>query len=153
MTYALKIAKSKILITLPSSLEVALAAARNAGIPHERVFLLEGQSEGHPSIQGLMERGSRYAPDPPYRIPRGKTNKEICGYLNFSSGTTGLPKAVSDSRTWTWIQTQQQEQWMMMRSIKNLLTPSRSCFRTTMSSGSVISSGQSRRRGVIRFWR
>ncbi|KIW65025.1 hypothetical protein PV04_07315 [Phialophora macrospora] len=94
MTYALKIAKSKILITLPSSLEVALAAARNAGIPHERVFLLEGQSQGHPSIQNLMERGARYAPDPPYRIPRGKTNKEICGYLNFSSGTTGLPKAV-----------------------------------------------------------
>ncbi|EXJ56543.1 hypothetical protein A1O7_06887 [Cladophialophora yegresii CBS 114405] len=94
MTYALKVAKSKILITLPSSLEVAVAAAQNAGIPRDRVFLLEGQCEGHLSIQDLMERGAKYTPDPPYRIPRGKTNKEICGYLNFSSGTTGLPKAV-----------------------------------------------------------
>ncbi|KAJ9615375.1 hypothetical protein H2200_001450 [Cladophialophora chaetospira] len=94
MTYALKIAKSKILITLPSSLEVALAAARNAGITRERVFLLEGRVDGFLSIQELMERGEKYSPDPPYRIPRGKTNKEVCGYLNFSSGTTGLPKAV-----------------------------------------------------------
>ena len=23
------------------------------------------------------------------------SNKRVCGYLNFSSGTTGLPKAVS----------------------------------------------------------
>lgn len=95
MTYALKIAKSKILITLPSSLEVALAAARNAGIPREHVFLLEGAAEGYVSIQALMKRGEKYAASPSYRLPPGKTNKEICGYLNFSSGTTGLPKAVS----------------------------------------------------------
>ena len=97
MTYALKIAKSKFLITLPTSLDVALAAARNAGIPREHVLLLEGQVEGCVSIQDLMKRGEKYTPDPPYRIPRGKTNKEVCGYLNFSSGTTGLPKAVSTS--------------------------------------------------------
>ncbi len=94
MTYALRIAKSKILITLPTSLDVALAAAKNAGIPRECVFLLEGHVDGFRSIQDLMERGEKYTPDPPYRIPRGKTNKEVCGYLNFSSGTTGLPKAV-----------------------------------------------------------
>lgn len=95
MTYALKIAKTKILITLPASLEVALGAARNAGIPREHVFLLEGAAEGFVSIQDLMKRGEKYTASPPYRVPPGKTNKEICGYLNFSSGTTGLPKAVS----------------------------------------------------------
>ena len=95
MTYALKIAKSTILITLPASLEVALAAARNVGIPRERVFLLEGKVDGFLSVQDLIERGKGYTASEPYRIPRGKTNTNICGYLNFSSGTTGLPKAVS----------------------------------------------------------
>ncbi|OQU93933.1 hypothetical protein CLAIMM_00368 isoform 2 [Cladophialophora immunda] len=94
MTYALKIAKSRFLVTLPTSLDVALAAARNVGIPRHHVFLLEGKAEGCISIQDLMRRGEKYTPDPPYRVPRGKTNKDVCGYLNFSSGTTGLPKAV-----------------------------------------------------------
>ncbi|OAP63860.1 hypothetical protein AYL99_03087 [Fonsecaea erecta] len=94
MTYALKIAKSRFLVTLPTSLDVALAAARNVGIPRHHVFLLEGKADGCISIQDLMKRGERYTPDPPYRVPRGKTNKDVCGYLNFSSGTTGLPKAV-----------------------------------------------------------
>ncbi|KEF51801.1 uncharacterized protein A1O9_12138 [Exophiala aquamarina CBS 119918] len=95
MTHALKTAKSKILITLPSSLAVALEAAREAGIPDSHVLLLEGSSEGFVSIQTLMEEiGQRYEPDLPFRIPEGKTNAQVCGYLNFSSGTTGLPKAV-----------------------------------------------------------
>lgn len=94
MTHALKTADSKILITLPTSLKVALEAARAAGIPESRVLLLEGSAEGFTSIQDLMEVGQRYEPDPPFRIPKGKTNAQVCGYLNFSSGTTGLPKAV-----------------------------------------------------------
>lgn len=94
MTYALKVAKSRFLMTLPSSLTVALEAARNAGILRHHVFLLEGNADGCTSIQDLMERGRQYIPDPPFRIPGGKTNKDVCGYLNFSSGTTGLPKAV-----------------------------------------------------------
>ncbi|KIW83235.1 hypothetical protein Z517_02480 [Fonsecaea pedrosoi CBS 271.37] len=94
MTYALKIAKTRFLITLPTSLDVALAAARNVGIPRHHVFLLEGEADGCINIQDLMKRSEKYTPDPPYRVPQGKTNKDICGYLNFSSGTTGLPKAV-----------------------------------------------------------
>ncbi|KAI1622729.1 4-coumarate-CoA ligase [Exophiala viscosa] len=94
MSYALKIAKTKFLMTLPGSLDVALAAASNVGIPRRHVFLLEGKADGFKSIQDLMDIGARYTADAPYRLPHGKTNKDVCGYLNFSSGTTGLPKAV-----------------------------------------------------------
>ena len=94
MTYALKIAQSRFLVTLPTSLDVALKAAENAGIPRSRVFLLEGKVDGFTSIQDLVEVGAREMPDPPFQIPSGMTNGEVCGYLNFSSGTTGLPKAV-----------------------------------------------------------
>ena len=99
MEHALKTAKSKVLITLPSALKVALAAADNAGIPRDRVFLLEGKAEGFSTIQELMEIGTRYIPEPPWSIPRGQSNKNICGFLNCSSGTTGLPKAVSCRRS------------------------------------------------------
>ncbi|EXJ88684.1 hypothetical protein A1O1_05615 [Capronia coronata CBS 617.96] len=96
MTHALKTAKSRFLMTLPTSLDVALAAAQKAGIPRSHVFLLQGagRAAGFTTIQELMRRGEKYSPYPPYRIPEGKTNAEVCGFLNFSSGTTGLPKAV-----------------------------------------------------------
>lgn len=96
MTHALKTAASRILITLPSSLNVALEAARDAGIPSSHVLLLEGEAPGFASIQTLMDEigRRRVEAQEPYRIPEGKTNAQVCGYLNFSSGTTGLPKAV-----------------------------------------------------------
>ena len=94
MTHALKTAKTKILITLPTALNVAAAAADNAGISRSNILLLEGSAPGFTSIQSLMELSSSFPTPPLWRIPSNKTNKQICGYLNFSSGTTGLPKAV-----------------------------------------------------------
>ncbi|KGQ01191.1 hypothetical protein PAAG_12136 [Paracoccidioides lutzii Pb01] len=82
MSYALKKAETKFLMTGPNSLQVAVAAAKNAGIPQEHDLERIGKSHGE---QGQI---------PPHSIPRGKTNKDLCGFLNFSSGTTGLPKAV-----------------------------------------------------------
>lgn len=94
MAFALKTAKSTILMTLPTSVDAAVAAAEKAGISRDRVFLLQGQAEGFLSIQQLMEMGKSYTVDAPSRIPQGQNNREVCGFLNFSSGTTGLPKAV-----------------------------------------------------------
>lgn len=118
MTYALKTADAKFLMTHPNSMDVAVEAARNAGIPKENLFLLEGEMDGRTTIKELIEMGRREREQVDYfRVPEGKTNFDICkfglgvidmrmllmdflgGFLSFSSGTTGLPKAVSCSPT------------------------------------------------------
>ncbi|KAK2812219.1 hypothetical protein FQN50_001577 [Emmonsiellopsis sp. PD_5] len=97
MTYALKKADTKFLMAGPSCLKVALAAAKNAGIPESRVFLLDGEAPGITTFKELQAIGKSYGEQgqvPHPGIPIGQTNKDVCGFLNFSSGTTGLPKAV-----------------------------------------------------------
>ncbi|KAJ5109571.1 hypothetical protein N7532_002216 [Penicillium argentinense] len=96
MTYALKTAQAKVLMTATSSLPVAVPAAQNAGISKDRIILLEGQAEGFSTIKDLLRLGREAGTNQvaPFRIPVGKTNKDVCGFLSFSSGTTGLPKAV-----------------------------------------------------------
>ncbi|KAI4244573.1 MAG: hypothetical protein L6R42_010430, partial [Xanthoria sp. 1 TBL-2021] len=98
MTYALKTANAKFLMTIPSSMDVAVAAAQKAGIPKERIFLLEGDVAGHTTMKQLLGIGKSYGSQGQvsrFKIPKGKQNKDVCGLLSFSSGTTGLPKAVT----------------------------------------------------------
>jgi acyl-coenzyme A synthetase/AMP-(fatty) acid ligase len=97
MAGALKTAESKYIMTVPNSIKIALLAAKEAGIPRERIFLLEGELEGYMTMKELLEIGKSYGVEGQstiFRIPKGETN-DVCGFLNFSSGTTGLPKAVS----------------------------------------------------------
>lgn len=97
MTYALNKAGAKFLMTVPSSMDVAAAAAKNARIPKERVFLLEGELEGFTTMKMLLDIGKSFGETgqtTSFKIPEGKKNKDIHAFLSFSSGTTGLPKAV-----------------------------------------------------------
>jgi 4-coumarate--CoA ligase len=96
MSHAVQTAEAKFIMTIPSSIKVALAAAEKSGIPKSRIFLLDGMLDGFVSVKQLIDWGRELGSEaqvPFFRIAAGKTN-DICGYLNFSSGTTGLPKAV-----------------------------------------------------------
>lgn len=88
MTYALQTAQAKVIMTAASSLSVAVPAARNAGISDSHIILLEGQAEGFWTVKDLLAFGQGYGNNQvtPYIIPAGRTNRDVCGFLSFSSG-------------------------------------------------------------------
>ncbi|KAG9236792.1 CoA ligase [Amylocarpus encephaloides] len=99
MTYALKTSRARFLMTVPGSMKVARAAAEKAGIKRENVFLLEGEMQGYTTMKELLELGRKEGKGgqvEPYELVKSKkeTNFNLCAFLSFSSGTTGLPKAV-----------------------------------------------------------
>ena len=47
MSRALKTAQARFLMTTPRPMEVAAASAKEAGIPKQNIFLLEGELPGY----------------------------------------------------------------------------------------------------------
>lgn len=78
-------------------MKVAVAAAEKAGLPKNRIFLLEGELRGYKTMKELLQEGKSYGAKgqtSQYKLASGKKSSELLGFLSFSSGTTGLPKAV-----------------------------------------------------------
>ena len=85
------------IIAHSSVLSVAMEAAKQSGIPHDRFVLLGGSERGTPNFSGhnihnLIEHGlSQEANFVERRLEPGEAKTKVA-LLLFSSGTTGKPK-------------------------------------------------------------
>ena len=89
--------KASVLIVHPDALERALVAARQVGIPFDRVVPLDTihgprSSTVGPDLHRLITYGLTNPPNFVERRLRPGEGKTKVAFLSFSSGTTGRPK-------------------------------------------------------------
>lgn len=92
LAYAVGTSKAKLIVTTPDRADKARQAALKVGLPESSVVFME--SDEGPSLKGLISDVKDQRQVAPFLIPTGKGNHDVCAYYGFSSGTTGLPKAV-----------------------------------------------------------
>ncbi|SPO00160.1 probable phenylacetyl-CoA ligase [Cephalotrichum gorgonifer] len=97
LQHQLKSSNATALFTCAPLLENALKAAEGAGISRDRIFLLElpGASggSGFVTVENLVSEGAKLPELDPLRWAKGQGARQVA-YLCYSSGTSGLPKAV-----------------------------------------------------------
>ncbi|KAM5368087.1 hypothetical protein ACJZ2D_009691 [Fusarium nematophilum] len=93
LVHQLTVSGAKYIFTDSQRLQTAIRAAESVGLDKDRIVLMPGKSEsqkeGIRRMQDLLTRGT-YAWEP---IRDVEALAERVAVLNFSSGTTGLPKA------------------------------------------------------------
>ncbi|OBZ68897.1 putative 4-coumarate--CoA ligase 1 [Grifola frondosa] len=91
LVHSLRVAKATRLFVHPSLLSGALRAAREIGLSEEHIYILEGHVKDRRSLgEAIEEVRRRQIP----RVPVKPARRDTLAYLVFSSGTSGLPKAV-----------------------------------------------------------
>ncbi|KAJ7654426.1 hypothetical protein DFH06DRAFT_993732, partial [Mycena polygramma] len=91
--------RATLIIANSQVLDVAVASGREAGIPQERVIVLEdveGQHRGQSTIPDLMAHGRLTTPVLGRKLLPGEGRRKTA-FLCTSSGTTGKPKIVAIS--------------------------------------------------------
>ncbi|KAI0012056.1 acetyl-CoA synthetase-like protein [Xylariaceae sp. FL0662B] len=93
----LKSSGAKVLFTCIPLLETALKATRACNIPDDRVFIVDipGQTKKVPfkTLDDLIAEGRQLPEIEPLVWSKGQGARQVA-YLCYSSGTSGLPKAV-----------------------------------------------------------
>ncbi|WYZ45917.1 hypothetical protein EsH8_IX_000142 [Colletotrichum jinshuiense] len=100
LTHQLLSSKCKALFTVQTLLPIALEAAKAAKIPKNRVYLCDmlGQSntkveQDFKTLADLINEGERLPELDPIQWKKGQGQRQTA-FLCYSSGTSGLPKAV-----------------------------------------------------------
>ncbi|KAJ8583879.1 acetyl-CoA synthetase-like protein [Rhizopogon salebrosus TDB-379] len=97
LVYQINAVKAAVIFTHPDSLQVALASAHAAGIATDHVVLfdVDGADTGQSvTVKALISQGLTSVPNFIERKLAPGEGKTKVAFLNFSSGTTGRPKAV-----------------------------------------------------------
>lgn len=99
VAYQMKIVRAAVLLIHPSLLSTGLAAARRANMPTSRIFQFAATEclvqEGIPDWRALISTASAQEADSWQWNPLlGDSSFSTIAAINFSSGTTGLPKGV-----------------------------------------------------------
>ncbi|KAF5348540.1 hypothetical protein D9756_009586 [Leucocoprinus leucothites] len=91
LRHALSLTKTTRLFVSPQYLSGVLPVATELGLPEDRIYFMNEDVSGKISIESLIRRvKEKQIPEENVRI----VPKDTLGYLVFSSGTSGLPKAV-----------------------------------------------------------
>ncbi|KAG5642539.1 hypothetical protein DXG03_002577 [Asterophora parasitica] len=91
LKHALELSKATVLFVDANLLPLVLPVAKKVGIPSSKIFVLEGHAKGRKNFGDLIE--DAHTRKIPAVAPR-EARKDTLAYLIFSSGTSGLPKAV-----------------------------------------------------------
>ncbi|KAK2018282.1 AMP-binding enzyme [Colletotrichum eremochloae] len=97
LEHQLRSSNAKAVFTCIPLLETALKAAKAVNLPNDRIFLLPvpGFSQKTPyiTIDDLIQEGKSLPELEPLKWVKGQGARQVA-YLCYSSGTSGLPKAV-----------------------------------------------------------
>lgn len=99
LAHSLKTSKVTHLFIQPDFLPKALEAAKQYGLPESRIYILEGSSAGRRSFQDLAAQVRARSI---HLVAPKEVKRDTLAYLVFSSGTSGLPKAVMISHGNIW---------------------------------------------------